>query len=102
MRPVLMRDLVRKSFVDAFGKDLIDEGLRWIERLIRDVHRAGRRLAVAVGVDLNDVEFIERKRPQPDFVVFNEVAGETGELFRGTLVLEAIREDANRPRSALL
>ena len=86
MRPVLVRDLVRETLVDALGKNLIDEGLRRIERLVRDVHRAGRRLAVAVGVDLDDVEFVERKRPEEVLVVVDEIGGEIGELFRSAFV----------------
>src|SRR5262249_45196836 len=62
--PVLVRDLVSEALVDPLRENLIHVAEQRVERLARDEHDPGRRLAEAVVVDLEDVVFGERERPE--------------------------------------
>ena len=95
--PVLVRDLVGEALVDSARVELVLlRSPERVESLLRDEHDAGRRLAEAVGVDLEDVELGERKWTQELLVELDDRGRQVHELLHGALVLEGIRRDPDR------
>src|SRR3954453_7290143 len=102
-----MRDLVGEALVDPLREELVgrygvfvDAAQHRVEGLVRDEHRRRRRLSVAVGIDLDDVEFFPRERSQKELVIFDEVEREVGQLLRGAVITEPVGGYADRPFAA--